>query len=59
MLYFPLIKNDTGQTIFFSPIFNVADSAISVAVALILIFFRKELNESLETKKEQNVEPTN
>jgi len=30
-----------------------------VAVALILIFFRKELNESLETKKEQDVEPTN
>jgi signal peptidase II len=59
MLYFPLIKSDTGQTIFFSPIFNVADSAISVAVALILIFFRKELNESLETKKEQDVEPTN
>jgi hypothetical protein len=28
-------------------------------VALILIFFRKELNESLETKKEQDVEPTN
>jgi len=26
---------------------------------LILIFFRKELNESLETKKEQDVEPTN
>ena len=60
MLYFPIIKNaTTGQTIFFSPIFNVADSAISVAVALILIFFRKELNESLETKKEQDVEPTN
>ena len=59
MLYFPIIKNGVGQTIFFSPIFNVADSAISVAVALILIFFRKELNESLETKKEQDVEPTN
>jgi signal peptidase II len=59
MLYFPIIKSASGQTIFFSPIFNVADSAISIAVALILIFFRKELNESLETKKEQDVEPTN
>lgn len=35
---------------FFSPIFNVADSAISVAVGIILIFFRKELNDSLEKK---------
>ncbi len=52
MLYFPLIKNSAGETLFFSPIFNVADSAISVSVAIILIFFRKELNESLESKKE-------
>lgn len=50
MLYFPLIKNDVGETLFFSPIFNVADSAISVAVGIILIFFRKELNDSLEKK---------
>lgn len=52
MLYFPLIKNASGETLFFSPIFNIADSAISVAVGIILIFYRKELNESLETKKE-------
>jgi len=54
MLYFPLIKGADGHTIFFSPIFNVADSAISVAVGIILIFFRKELNESLEKKQENN-----
>jgi signal peptidase II len=54
MLYFPLIKGADGHTIFFSPIFNIADSAISVAVGLILIFFRKELNESLEKKQEEN-----
>lgn len=54
MLYFPLIKGADGHTIFFSPIFNVADSAISVAVGIILIFFRKELNESLEKKPENN-----
>lgn len=59
MLYFPIIKNNMGETIFFSPIFNIADSAISVAVFLILIFFRKELNESLESKKEQHVENSN
>lgn len=56
MLYFPLIKNAAGETIFFSPIFNVADSAISVAVGIILIFFRKELNDSLDSKKPHNEE---
>ena len=58
MLYFPIIRNNLGETIFFSPIFNVADSAISVAVGIILIFYRKELNDSLETKKDKNVQPT-
>jgi len=51
MLYFPLIKNAAGETLFFSPVFNIADSAISISVAIILIFFRKDLNDSLETKK--------
>jgi len=57
MLYFPIIRNSVGETLFFSPVFNVADSAISVAVVIILIFYRKELNNSLETKKDSNVEP--
>lgn len=58
MLYFPLIKNTAGETLFFSPIFNIADSAITAAVTIILLFFRKELNESLETKKDETtVEP--
>jgi signal peptidase II len=54
MLYFPIIKNSTGETLFFSPIFNIADSAISVAVGIIVIFYRKELNESLENKKDNH-----
>src|ERR1035437_9916591 len=58
MLYFPIIRNAAGETLFFSPVFNIADSAISVAVGIILIFYRKELNESLETKKDNNVQPT-
>lgn len=54
MLYFPIIKNGMGETIFFSPVFNIADSAITVAVFIILIFFRKDLNDSLEPKKVKN-----
>jgi signal peptidase II len=56
MLYFPIITNDMGQTIFFSPIFNFADASISVAVGIILLFYRKEMNDSLEPKKEAAVE---
>jgi signal peptidase II len=59
MLYFPLIKNASGETLFFSPIFNVADSAITVAVGIIMIFYRKELNDSLETKKAKDVSTEN
>ncbi len=53
MFYFPLIVTTWpswvptvgGQEfIFFSPIFNFADSAISVGVVLLLLFYRKELN---------------
>jgi signal peptidase II len=57
MLYFPIIHNAAGETLFFSPVFNIADSAISVAVVIILIFYRKELNDSLETKKDNHVQP--
>ncbi len=59
MLYFPILKNSAGETIFFSPVFNIADSAISIAVGIILIFFRKDLNDSLETKKSDNKENVN
>jgi len=57
MIYFPIIHNNAGDTLFFSPVFNIADASISVAVVIIFIFYRKELNESLETKKNSNVEP--
>lgn len=54
MFYFPLIVTTWpdwvpvygGQEfIFFSPVFNFADSCISVAVALFILFFRKEMGE--------------
>lgn len=58
MFYFPIIQDSAGDTIFFKWIFNVADSCVSVSVVLILLFFRKDLNKSLEKPKtvEQNVE---
>lgn len=62
MLYFPLIEGTFpswfpkwgGENfIFFSPIFNIADSAITVGIFILLIFYRKTLALSLE-KKEKN-----
>ncbi len=50
MLYFPLIHNAAGETIFFRPVFNIADSCITVAVFVILIFYSKDLNKNLEKK---------
>jgi len=50
MLYFPIIKNAAGETLFFSPVFNIADSAITVSVACILIFYHKCLGEKKEKK---------
>ncbi len=54
MFYFPLIVTTWPQWmpivggdefIFFSPIFNFADSAISVGVVLLLLFYRQEISE--------------
>lgn len=54
MLYFPLITDKTGECIFFRPVFNLADSCITVAVILIIIFFRKDLDESLSALSRRN-----
>ena len=60
MFYFPLIVTTWPDWVpffggepyvFFSPIFNFADSAISVGVVLLLLFYRKEISE-LSTKKD-------
>lgn len=51
MLYFPLIHDGAGEVLFFRPVFNFADSCITVAVILILLFFRNTLNESLSKKE--------
>lgn len=66
MFYFPIITTTWpewvpmvgGQPyVFFSPIFNFADSAISVGVVLLLLFYRKEISEiSFRKEKVQSDE---
>ena len=62
MFYFPIIDTTYPdwfpfcggeRFIFFSPIFNFADSCICVAVAFILLFYRKELDLKKEEKEEK------
>jgi signal peptidase II len=57
MFYFPLFHGTYpswlpmiggNEFVFFSPIFNFADSAISVGIVLLLIFYRKTLSETLQ-----------
>lgn len=50
MFYFPLIHNSAGEVLFFKPVFNFADSCITVSVLVILFFYSKQLN--LDSKKE-------
>ena len=61
MFYFPIIKTTWPEWmpfwggekfIFFSPIFNIADAAISVGVAILILFYRKTLSKDFESKKE-------
>jgi len=54
MLYFPLIRNAAGECIFFQPVFNLADSCITVAVICILIWFRKDMDKSLSQKTDKS-----
>ena len=44
----PLIHNSAGEVIFFRPVFNLADSCITCAVIMILLFYLKDLNQTLE-----------
>jgi len=57
MLYFPLFNGTFPswfpvwggeKFIFFSPIFNIADSAITVGIFILLIFYRNTFSVSLE-----------
>lgn len=62
MFYFPLVEfNWPGWVpfiggnhfIFFSPIFNLADAAISCGFILLLLFYMKSLNNSMLLAKEK------
>jgi len=61
MFFFPIIKgtwpswspiNANESFLFFRPVFNLADSCITVGISIILLFYRKVFNE-LDKKKEQ------
>ena len=57
MLYFPIIRTTypswspihAGEPfVFFSPIFNFADSCITTGVLILLLFYRKTCTAALE-----------
>lgn len=63
MFYFPLIEWDMPEwmpvysgehCIFFSPIFNFADAAISCGVIALILFFPHTLSESLKKTNQKN-----
>jgi signal peptidase II len=60
MFYFPLFTFPDwmpllGGEIFFSPIFNLADSHITVAIFMLIIFYHKDFNDTIEryTKRQE------
>lgn len=61
MFYFPIIETTWPEWmpfwggeefVFFSPVFNFADAAISVGVVALLLFYRKEISEISLKKNE-------
>lgn len=53
MFYFPLFVIPDwvpwiGGDIFFSPVFNIADSAITVGIIILLLFFRQDFSLTLD-----------
>lgn len=66
MLYFPLIEGffpgwvpfwGGEHFLFFRPVFNVADTAVSVGVAMLILFQKKLFVEELPETKEEPITP--
>jgi signal peptidase II len=64
MLYFPIINGTwpswspiyAGEPfIFFSPVFNIADSSITIGIGIILIFYRKYFSEEEKKAVEEKI----
>ncbi|MCQ2176397.1 MAG: signal peptidase II [Bacteroidales bacterium] len=50
MFYFPIIRDAMGNTIFFQPVFNFADSCVTVGVCYLIIFHWKFFTKDEETE---------
>lgn len=70
MFYFPLVSGvypdwipfaGGGEFLFFRPVFNIADSSITIGIFSIILFYRKYFNEAekSETKEETEEVDTN
>ncbi len=60
MLYFPLFSFDWPDWVpfvggenflFFQPVFNVADAAISIGIAMVILFYSSQINELTEKEE--------
>lgn len=53
MFYFPLIRDALGNTVFFKPVFNFADSCVTVGAFYLVLFQWKFFASNDEAKKEK------
>ncbi|MBO7502468.1 MAG: signal peptidase II [Bacteroidales bacterium] len=58
MLYFPLIRDASGECLFFRPVFNLADSCITIAILAIVFWFRNDLDSSLRPVSSPEANPS-